>query len=156
MMQSIVSETKGFEERLAALAALLGAAVVGCWCDEDCLPARRFDDVARRLERLGRHDPVDVCRVSMGGGGSSAGRSRAGLKSAERNAPVRMVWKADSTLDASKAEVSMNDRPFSATPACQLLRLPWRTVTKTHWQSPWPRRWGRREDASNRSCFRRA
>lgn len=39
-----------------------------------------------------------------------------------RHSPVRMFWKADSTLDASKADVSMNDRPFSA--GCQL----WNTV----------------------------
>jgi hypothetical protein len=30
------------------------------------------------------------------------------------NAPVRIVWKADSTFEASSAEVSMNDSPFSA------------------------------------------
>ena len=29
-------------------------------------------------------------------------------------APVRMVWKADSTFEASSADVSINDRPFSA------------------------------------------
>lgn len=28
--------------------------------------------------------------------------------------PVKMVWKADSTFEASSADVSMNDRPFSA------------------------------------------
>ena len=28
--------------------------------------------------------------------------------------PVKMVWKADSTFEASSAEVSMNDKPFSA------------------------------------------
>lgn len=28
--------------------------------------------------------------------------------------PDRMVWKADSTFEASSADVSMNDKPFSA------------------------------------------
>lgn len=28
--------------------------------------------------------------------------------------PVRMVWKADSTFEASRAEVSMKDKLFSA------------------------------------------
>ena len=32
----------------------------------------------------------------------------------QTHAPVRMVWKADSTFEASSAEVSMNDNPFSA------------------------------------------
>ena len=31
-----------------------------------------------------------------------------------RYTPVRMVWNADSTFDASSADVSMKDRPFSA------------------------------------------
>jgi hypothetical protein len=28
--------------------------------------------------------------------------------------PVRIVWNADSTFEASSADVSMNDSPFSA------------------------------------------
>ena len=28
--------------------------------------------------------------------------------------PVRIVWKADSTFEASRADVSMNERSFSA------------------------------------------
>ena len=28
--------------------------------------------------------------------------------------PVKILWKAPSTFEASKAEVSMNDNPFSA------------------------------------------
>jgi len=31
-----------------------------------------------------------------------------------KGAPVRMVWKALSTFEASSADVSMKDRPFSA------------------------------------------
>lgn len=30
------------------------------------------------------------------------------------DAPARIVWKADSTFDASRADVSMNERLFSA------------------------------------------
>lgn len=43
-------------------------------------------------------------------------RVNGGLHSVNRlqNVPVRMVWKADSTFDASSADVSINDRPFSA------------------------------------------
>lgn len=32
----------------------------------------------------------------------------------ENNAPVRMVWNALSTFEASSADVSINDSPFSA------------------------------------------
>lgn len=32
----------------------------------------------------------------------------------EINLPVRIVWNAPSTFDASNAEVSMNESPFSA------------------------------------------
>ncbi len=43
-----------------------------------------------------------------------------------RGAPVRMVWKADSTFEASSADVSMNDNPFSAA------RTPRRQVETSH------------------------
>ena len=39
---------------------------------------------------------------------------RTGIQNVASGSPVRMFWKADSTFDASSAEVSMNDSPFSA------------------------------------------
>lgn len=35
------------------------------------------------------------------------------------NLPLRIVWNADSTFEASSAEVSMNDNPFSAASIAQ-------------------------------------
>ena len=32
----------------------------------------------------------------------------------EEDVPVGIVWNADSTFEASNAEVSINDKPFSA------------------------------------------
>jgi hypothetical protein len=32
----------------------------------------------------------------------------------DKGVPVRMVWKAPSTFEASSADVSMKDKPFSA------------------------------------------
>lgn len=58
------------------------------------------------LERFAGDDSVDLCR---GVSGCSGARLGGGI-------PVRMFWNASSTFVASSADVSINDRWFSATP----------------------------------------
>lgn len=41
----------------------------------------------------------------------------------DKGVPVRMVWKALSTFEASSAEVSMKDKPFSAVEATNQNRM---------------------------------
>jgi hypothetical protein len=67
-----------------------------------------FDGVYRRLEGSARYDAVYICSVI-----GASGECPSGL--CERiYSPERMVWNAPSTFEASSAEVSMNDNPFSA------------------------------------------
>ena len=42
----------------------------------------------------------------------------------ENNGPVRMVWNALSTFEASSADVSINDSPFSAAEKSQHAQYP--------------------------------
>lgn len=71
--------------------------------------------------------------------------------------PVRMFWKASSTLLASRAEVSMKERLFSPVESSQPSRpylIFHRGKLKTYWQIAWPPRWGPHEGGANRSCYR--
>jgi hypothetical protein len=61
------------------------------------------------VEGLARYDAVDLCKLIRG---------VFHMRGRYVNAPVRMFWKASSTLLASKADVSMKERLFSPS-SCQ-------------------------------------
>jgi hypothetical protein len=74
------------------------------------------------------------------------------------NSPVKMFWNADSTLDASSADVSMNDNPFSAKTNIDFCKENSRdprvkTFRITNMQKPLLPLLVRREGVSNRSCY---
>ena len=102
----------------------------------------RFDVRFRGLECLVGHNTIDVCRTSKLLTSIAKGR----------DVPVRIVWKAASTFEASSADVSMNDKPFSAITSCFRLISP-NENRGTHWRKPLPHQLARRAGASNRSCY---
>lgn len=81
--------------------------------------------------------------------------------------PVKMFWNASSTLLASRADVSMNERWFSpvhkvnAWISLHVFLAPHRTAPQrtcraggqTHSQTPWPPLLAQPVDAANRSCY---
>ena len=80
-----------------------------------------------------------------------------------RKMSVKIVWNADSTFDASNADVSINESPFSALRdggRVQRFRQFGETVDSreegAHLRRLWPLRSVQRAGASNRSCSRRA
>ena len=91
---------------LTALSGL-GVGVLG-FADLQCLagPDRVWRRVAG-VEHLTRDDPVDLCVAVSNPETSQDSRL------SSRVLPARMFWKASSTLLASSAEVSMNERLFS-------------------------------------------
>lgn len=98
-------------EPLTALAARVRRGVDAV-ADCDGVPSRGLDGVLRLLERFARNNAVDV--YQMKAIRRPAARTMDPKREEHEHAPVRMVWKADSTFDASSADVSMNDSPFSA------------------------------------------
>ena len=66
--------------------------------------------------------------------------------------PVRMFWNASSTLLASKAEVSMNERLLSPAPVSPLYSLVQQAVrANTNWQTASPPPSAPPSNASNHS-----
>ena len=63
------------------------------------------------IESLAGNDAVDFCST----------REKESWQSSMEVVPVRMFWKASSTLLASRAEVSMNERLFSPSERKKLL-----------------------------------
>jgi hypothetical protein len=64
-----------------------------------------------------------------------------------------MFWNANSTLLASKADVSMNERLFSpASVSVRSVNLQAADGKITYWQIVWLLLWERLAGASNRSC----
>lgn len=59
------------------------------------------------FELLGRDDAVDLCRAVWRGPRSAQSEGGGEGERQGGDEPVRMVWKAFSTLEASRAEVSM-------------------------------------------------
>lgn len=71
--------------------------------------------------------------------------------------PVRMFWKASSTLLASRADVSMKERLFSpATNRVSIWEAETRNPASTYLRIAWPPRWAQLSDAADRSCFQPA
>jgi hypothetical protein len=117
---------------LAALATLVCALVGGLAEREGGAGADVGLGAVARVEGLARNDAVDLCREEkkqklagdVAGRGaeqpSSLRRSSSrtcgwadGIRARGRYVPVRMFWKASSTLLASRADVSMKERWFS-------------------------------------------
>jgi hypothetical protein len=72
------------------------------------------------------------------------------------NAPVSSFWKANSTLLASKAEVSMKESPFSLAKLLAYAENRVSIVSQKSWVASLchiPPPWAQPEGASNRSCF---
>lgn len=92
---------------LATSTALLLRGRIDARADDEGVPLRRLDRVHGRFERLGRDDAVDVY--------GSLCEYDDHYSNKLVSIPVRIVWNAPSTFDASSAEVSMKDSPFSAT-----------------------------------------
>lgn len=139
-----------YSQRLAAFAALVGR-LVHARADGEGVSCRRADRVLLRFEGLARDDAVYICnRTNIRNAlGSSPNLSLC--------IPVRIVWKAPSTLEASSAEVSMNDNPFSATMRQKVKQWPrLEHVLVAYWRMPLPHLWEPPVGASNRSCFQQA
>lgn len=129
-----VATNEWSESRRLAASVLLGlSTVVGAGLHCDCLSARGLDDIVRRLECLVGYDAVDFCwlederfmrrsregepqwiRVSGKDIKCMFSPAASGAMLGALHLPVRMFWNACSTLEASSAEVSMNERLFSA------------------------------------------
>lgn len=90
----------------SSLAASTG--LLGIWIDArthcDRTAGRGFDQFRRLLQGFTRDNPVDVWKNVRG----------TFLAMNAWDAPARVVWKAPSTFEASRADVSMNERLFSA------------------------------------------
>lgn len=91
--------------RLTASSLVLGVLGLLNIDDLTTLPDRGSAGFA--FERLAGHDAVDFYKEKNSGQRASFGMSVTGA------IPVRMFWKASSTLLASSAEVSMKERLFS-------------------------------------------
>ena len=107
------------------LAALAGLGVAIGWLgqgDTDRGAAARTALLALTLiESLAGNDAVDFCSTCEMESGQSSMES----------VPVRMFWKASSTLLASRAEVSMKERLFSPSERRKIL-ADWRRTNKSY------------------------
>lgn len=104
---SFLNRQKGVARCLTALAAL-GSLVIGRFAERNVgAGADRSLGTIAAVESLGGDDAVDLCAIV------STQSTFLKLDKISVALPVKMFWKASSTLLASKAEVSMKERWFS-------------------------------------------
>lgn len=104
-------ERKQPPKQVKPLATSLSLGLRGTWIggiNHDSVSGGWLDRVGGLLQRLRRDDTVDIWQ------GDVSDWSHMERKILRESVPVRIVWNADSTFEASNAEVSMNDKPFSA------------------------------------------
>jgi len=97
-------------QRLLAALATLGSIVIGRLAQGDvCASTNSGLSAVTAIERLAGNDSVDLC-IGTRPSDRALRREHDLIRVQEEHVPVRMFWKASSTLLASKAEVSMKDK----------------------------------------------
>lgn len=125
---------------LAALARLLRIRV--CARANGNTWTRGIDRVLRLFQHFVRYYPINIC----------ANQKVSQRTTGARHVPVRMLWKADSTFEASNAEVSMNESPFSAASTSSAWRWERVRMAWTYSRMPLPHLSGPPVDVSNHFC----